>query len=352
MAGGGKDIDPATELAEDDEEQALPERDELSLEAGERGLARRRPRGAAALRQGRAVCARRLSHARCGGRGALCRQGQEHQEAVHVLHAADRPRHAHRAGDRRDRGGRVRHHGDRDRGAAARSQPDQAPAAALQRAAARRQVVSLHPDHRRSLGAADPQASRRALARRQLFRAVRVGVGGQPHDHGAAARVPAALLLGRLLREPHAALPAAPDQALLGALHPGDRFRGLRGAGARGQGVPLRQEPGGARRAVRRDGEGVRRARFRARGDLSRPSGGAVGGAIDAGHQSAQHRGGRRVRHPSGWRLQRHRGVLLPHRPELGQSRVFPARPTARSDRARCWARSSRSSTTTSRRPR
>ncbi|MBX9846510.1 MAG: excinuclease ABC subunit UvrC [Xanthobacteraceae bacterium] len=35
MAGGGKDIDPATELAEEDDEQALPERDELSLEAAE-----------------------------------------------------------------------------------------------------------------------------------------------------------------------------------------------------------------------------------------------------------------------------------------------------------------------------
>ena len=80
------------------------------------------------------------------------------------------------------------------------------------------------------------------------------------------------------------------------------------------------------RRTCRRDGEGVRRARFRARGDLSRPSGGAVGGAVDAGHQSAQHRGGRCVRHPSGRRLQRHRGVLLPHRAELGQSRVFSAR--------------------------
>ena len=39
----------------------------------------------------------------------------------------------------------VRHHRDRDRGAAARSQPDQAAAAALQRAAAGRQVVPLHP---------------------------------------------------------------------------------------------------------------------------------------------------------------------------------------------------------------
>ena len=35
MAGGGKDIDPATELADDDEEQALPERDDLSIEPGE-----------------------------------------------------------------------------------------------------------------------------------------------------------------------------------------------------------------------------------------------------------------------------------------------------------------------------
>jgi len=35
MAGGGKDIDPATELADDDEEQGLPERDDLSIELGE-----------------------------------------------------------------------------------------------------------------------------------------------------------------------------------------------------------------------------------------------------------------------------------------------------------------------------
>ena len=42
-------------------------------------------------------------------------------------------------------------------------------------------------------------------------------------------------------------------------------------------------------------------------------------------------------------------GVLLPHRPELGQPRLFPqGRPFARAP-ARCWARSSRSSTTTSR---
>ena len=67
----------------------------------------------------------------------------------------------------------------------------------------------------RPLGAADPQASRRAHAAGQVLRTVRLGLGGQPHHHGAAARVPAALVLGRLLREPHAAVPAVPDQALL-----------------------------------------------------------------------------------------------------------------------------------------
>jgi excinuclease ABC subunit C len=59
----------------------------------------------------------------------------------------------------------------------------------------------------------------------------------------------AALLLGRIFRKPHAAVPAASDQALLGALHPGDRFCRIRRAGAGGQRIPVRQEPGGARRA-------------------------------------------------------------------------------------------------------
>ena len=92
-----------------------------------------------------------------------------------------------------------------------------------------------------------------------LLRPVRLGRGGEPHHHRAAARVPAALLLRRLLREPHAAVPAAPDQALLGAVHARDRIRRLSGAGARGEGVPVRQEPRGEGGARRRDGEGVGR---------------------------------------------------------------------------------------------
>ena len=51
--------------------------------------------------------------------------------------------------------------------------------------------------------------------RRQLLRSVRLGLGGQPHHHGAAARVPAALLLRWIFREPHPAVPALPDQAML-----------------------------------------------------------------------------------------------------------------------------------------
>ena len=90
-------------------------------------------------------------------------------------------------------------------------------------------------------------------------------------------------------------------------------------------------------------------ARLRARRDLPRPARGALGGAGAAGHQPALDRRGRRLRRAPGRRLLLRRGVLLPHRPELGQPRLFPqGRPHA-SAPARCWARSSRSSTTTSR---
>ena len=60
-------------------------------------------------------------------------------------------------------------------------------------------------------------------------------------------------------------------------------------------------------------------------------SGGAVGGHVAPGHQSAQRRGSRRVRRAPGRRLQLRRGVLLPHRAELGQPRLFPeSRPHVR----------------------
>ncbi len=62
-------------------------------------------------------------------------------------------------------------------------------------------LITLRP-----LGAADPETSRRAHAARALLRAVRLGLGGQPHGQRAAARVPAALVQRSVLREPDAAV--------------------------------------------------------------------------------------------------------------------------------------------------
>ena len=78
--------------------------------------------------------------------------------------------------------------------------------------------------------------------------------------------------------------------------------------------------------ACRRDGEGLGRTRIRDRGALPRPPRGAVRDPVAARHQSAQRGRSRRVRHPSGRRLFLRRGVLLPHRTELGQPRLFSPR--------------------------
>ena len=91
-------------------------------------------------------------------------------------------------------------HRQRGRGAAAREQPDQALPAALQRAAARRQVVSLHRHPPRHRMAAARQASRHARGRQRVFRPLRLGHRGQPHALCAAARLPAAVLLRRRVR--------------------------------------------------------------------------------------------------------------------------------------------------------
>ena len=58
-----------------------------------------------------------------------------------------------------------------------------------------------------------------------LLRALRLGLGGQPDRHRDAARVPAALLRRHRVRQPHPALPAVPDQALLRPLRRPHRAR-------------------------------------------------------------------------------------------------------------------------------
>ena len=254
---------------------------------------------------------------------------------------------AHDRGDG-DRGDRLDH--DRDRGAAARSQSDQAAAAALQRAAARRQVVSLYPDHRRPLGAADPQASRRAVAAGPLFRPVRVRRRGRPHHHGAAARVPGALLHRFVLRKPHAALPALPDPALRRPLHRRDRFPRLYRTGARGDRFPVRPQPRGEGGTRRRNGEGLRRSRVR---DALR----STATASPRCRRSSRSRASIRARWKKPTCSPSIRRAAIPasrcssSAPDRtgATAPIFRARRN-RSRRRRCWAHSSRSSTTTSRR--
>ena len=147
---------------------------------------------------------------------------------------------------------------------------------------------------------------------------------GRAHDQLAAARLPAPHLHRLRLREPHPALPALPDQALLRPLHRRDRRRGLCRAGRRGAGLPVRPQP---------EGEGRHR-----RAPCRRPPRSSTSSAPRSTATASprcrtcratrastrRRRGGRRLRHPSGGRPDLHPGVLLPHRPELGQPRLFP----------------------------
>ena len=94
----------------------------------------------------------------------------------------------------------------------------------------------------------------------------------------------------------------------------------------RGDRLPLGPEPGGAHRDRSADGGGGRAARFRGGRRLPRPPRRAVAYPGHAGHQPEELRGGRRLRLLPGRRPDLHRGLLLPHRAELGQPRLLPAR--------------------------
>ncbi len=87
----------------------------------------------------------------------------------------------------------------------------------------------------------------------------------------------------------------------------------------------LRGESQNVRRHVpAADGGGFLAARVRAGGALPRSLVGAGARHRRSVDQPGGHRGGGCLRRRTGRRADVHRGVLLPHRAELGQPRVFP----------------------------
>ena len=200
-------------------------------------------------------------------------------------------------------------------------------------------------------GAAARQASRRAHAQGQVLRAVRFGRRGRAHDQRARARVPAPLLFRRGLREPHAAVPALPDQALLGALHRRDRSARATPSWSTRREDFLSGRSQAVRGTIQKQmTEAVRAARFRGGGALPRPPRGAV--ARPGATRASTRRPSRRPTcSPSISKAARHASRCSSSAPaRTGATAPISRAPTRRSSPARCSARSSRSSTTTSRR--
>ena len=173
------DIDPATTTAEEDGRGTLPDISEPAEAIAEGGLTV----GHAAIEN-----AVRLAPTSPGVYRMLnaandvlaCRQGQERQKATDLVCAGQcAAAGAHPAHDRGHHQYRDRLDRDRDRSAAAGSQPDHSCARASMCSSATTSR-SPYPDIRRSLGAADFETPRRADPPRPLFRSVRVCRRGQP----------------------------------------------------------------------------------------------------------------------------------------------------------------------------
>ena len=149
-----------------------------------------------------------------------------------------------------------------------------------------------------------------------------------PHHQRAAEGVPAPHLLGRCLREPHAALPALPDQALLGPLH-GRRSRIDDYAKLVDEAKAFLS---GSSQAVQSDLATGHGSRLRRRSISSAPRSTATASSALShvqAHQGINPHGVEEadvfaVHQDGGADLRP--GLLLPHRPELGQPRLFPAR--------------------------
>ena len=88
--------------------------------------------------------------------------------------------------------------------------------AALQHPVSRRQELSVPEDRVARAFRASPTTAARSTSKHRYFGPYPERLGGEGIDPAAAEGVPPAHLRGHGVRQPHAALPAVPDQALLG----------------------------------------------------------------------------------------------------------------------------------------
>ena len=191
-------------------------------------------------------------------RADLRRQGREPARSRRQLFQPGQPEPEGAGAGRADRLDRGDGHQLRDRGAAARVQPDQGAQAALQRRAARRQELSLHLARHvaRISRASRPIAGSRSLPGRYFGPFPSAGAVNETLHH-----------LQKLFRlrncrdsffdEPQPPLPAVPDRPLLRALRAAHRSREAYAARRRGGGQGARgPRHRGERRPGRADGGG------------------------------------------------------------------------------------------------
>ena len=235
---------------------------------------------------------------------------------------------------------------DRGRGAAARSQSHQAAQAALQRAAARRQELPLHPHQPATIRRrSSPSIAARATIKGDYFGPFASAGAVHPHAERAAARLSPAHLLGQLLRAT-ARGPACCTRS--------SAARRPARARSRSPTMPsswrrrATSSPAAAARCAQRlargDERGLGRARIREGGAPARPHRGALGDSGRAERQSALDRRGRRLRGHRGGRavLRRGRSSSAPTR--TGATAPIFRAPTGRCRPRRCSTPSSRSS--------
>ena len=238
--------------------------------------------------------ARRLPVPRRAGRRSVRRKGEVAAPARPLVLPAGLVGHAARdpadgGARRRDRDDRDRHRG---RGAAPRAEPRQAPPAAVQRPAARRQVVPVHRRHGRGRLPAGDVHARAAPPRRRLLRAVREREEGARDARRPEPRLPLPAVRGAAARPAQRhPVPRLPHRALLRAVRRLHLAGGLPRADRPGDRVPLgrrQADPAAARGA---DAAGRGRGALRGRRALPQPAARGRAAVRAAGGRAASRSG-------------------------------------------------------------